>query len=656
MTFRDSNMSVESALIDNWFFDTQPAGKSHSPGLLQKKTLDRSLDTFVKEILQNINDAGVEGEEPVKATFRLVEFEERLPQEFKEALRWDNLLEHVRAAAKEQSGPGLQDYLGYLDDGGTFRILIAEEENTTGIQGGEISSGTDYAALVRDPGSSNKSGGAGGRHGLGSSVLWVASGLQTVLFNSHLADHEDGQKSPRLVGRSFLPTHQAEDGLWHENEGWFGDHAGLDDEDLRRPTSLWDGRAAQLAERLGFSRSDVEGTGTSTMIVGFRDPSDPSMSEQPDASDVADVFEETAAEYFWPAISQGNLEVHLDMAGDQRHVTEETVRDIDSVVPYIECYEKRYDAPQSLGGPGTIASLEFPYEIRSKQSEDTPSKGKVSLAVRRAEPANDERIGDIAMFRGSGMVVKYKAARHLGYSGNFHATLACGNARPSPDESPSPEDAAIDDFLGMAEPPAHDDWVGTKNDELQGTYESGCVKCVKRLKKDLLQEYLAEILYGDDSRDGDSLRPDRQILPKTKSSRGRKRGDPTPSIKSPFDWMMKSVRIEDNRWVFNGAIRPDVDGANVTRWSVSVSLTAMYEDNREADDIPIANIDVEESGAKGSVNGDGGSIETEDGVDEINFVLTSDRFSDTDPRLGDIGETKFKIVDGSVFVEEGDQQ
>jgi hypothetical protein len=640
-------MSSYTDRPDEWWFKRQPPGQSHSPGLLQKKTLDRSLDTFVREVLQNINDAGLDNDDPVEVSFRLIEIDDTERDTFEDAICWDSLVEHVRAAAEEQDGPGLEQYLEYLDDGGSVRVLVVEEQNTSGIQGDEVSTDCDYAALVRDPGSSNKGGETGGRHGLGSSVLWVASGLQTVLFNSNLAEERAEQESPRLVGRSFVPTHQTSDGQWYDNEGWFGSPTGFDDPDLERPESIWNGSAEELASRLGISRSD--GPGTSTMIVGFRDPSDPSMEEQPSASDVADTFERATAEYFWPAISRGRLSVHIDMLGDERHVSEETIRDYESVSPFVRCYEARAEATSHLGGPGDVASLEFDYEIRSKKQTDTPEEGQISLAVRRAYPDEEERVGEIAMFRGSGMVVKYKPGHHLGFSEKFHGVLACGNARADSGEEPTRSDRAIEEFLSMAEPPAHDDWVGKNNDELKGTYESGCVACVKRLKKDLLRNHLSELLYRNEEKAGESIRPQRAILPKTRRPSAGRRSASTPSIPSPFDWEVTS-EFDSGRWRFDGWIEPDVD-EDVAEWDAEIEVAAMFEDGREASSIPIHGIRVEGETAVGSVE-DGRAILEADGDVRVSFYIDSEVFGDADPRSGSVGETKFKIIDGSIGIAE----
>ncbi|MFD1513450.1 hypothetical protein [Halomarina rubra] len=643
-------MPSESARPEDWWFKEQPPGQSHSPGLLQKKTLDRSLETFVKEVLQNINDAGLDNDSPVEVTFRLLEFDE--PSEvFKNAICWDSLLEHVRAAKEEQDGPGLDDYIDYLDDGGTLRLLIAEEKNTSGIQGDEVSTEGDYAALVRDPGSSNKSGDTGGRHGLGSSVLWVASGLQTVLFNSYLDEELSGQESPRLVGRSFVPTHATSDGQWYDNEGWFGSPTGIENPDLERPESVWGDVAEGLAEELSLNRPGE--AGTSTMVVGFRDPSDPSMEEQPSPAEIADTFEETTADYFWPAISRGELEVHLNMAGDVRHITDETIRDHERVAPFIACYENREGAADSLNGPGSVANIEFEYEIQSRKDSETPASGPVSLAARRAYPGEEERVGEIALFRGSGMVVQYKPGHHLGFSEKFHGVLACGNARPGMEDEPTDEDSAIDKFLAMAEPPAHDDWIGEKNDELKGTYESGCVKCIKRLKKQLLRKHLSKLLYGARESTGQSYRPSRDIVPKIARSNGRETSRSTPSLAAPFDWEVTDSTVDRNRWTFRGWIEPTINGSNrVAEWSVIVEMAAMFEDNREASKIPVDEVRIDSASSDGRVDDGRGVIKATEDSGRIWFDIRSKVFADRDPRLGDVGETKFKIVDGSITVEE----
>mgnify|MGYP006280163239 FL=1 len=105
-------------------------------------------------------------------------------------------------------------------------------------------------------------------------------------------------------------------------------------------------------------------------------------------------------------------------------------------------------------------------------------------------------------------------------------------------------------------------------------------------------------------------------------------------------------------WVFEGWIEPDVDAdSEVAEWSVTVEMVAMFEDNREASKIPVKQIEVTGPDAEGHVEDKKGVITVESG-NKVSFGIRSETFVDADPRLGDVGETKFKIVDGSIGVEE----
>lgn len=647
-------MSHDSTQPDEWWFEEQPCGRTQQPGLLQKKTVDRSLETFVREILQNITDAGLNNGDPVEVTFRLLEISEEERDEFASTSLWNDLMEHARAAGEVQDGAGIEDYIEYLDDGGPLRVLIAEEKNTTGIQGDELRNDTDYAALVRDPGRSNKGGETAGRHGLGSVVLWVASGIQSVIFSSDLAAEEEGQRSPRLIGRSFLPTHEISDGECYDTEGWFGSPTGLKNDRLKRPESIWGDLAEDMAEDILLSRSDINAPGTSTMILGFRDPADPSMDDQPDAGELLDSFEDAAVENFWPAISQDDLRVYLEMAGEEREITADKIHDYDSISPFVECYEQRQDASDTLGAPGEVASVNVGYTIQSRKDEDTPTDGTVTVAARKAYPHEEEHRAEIGYFRGAGMVVNYKPGRYLGFSGKYHAILVAGKARTPPGEDHSRADIAVENFLSMAEPVAHDEWYGEGNDELKAEYKRGCAGTAEEITRAILREGLSELHYSDDIDPSTPASPDRDILPPTRSQKSSPPKPPGPSPPPLFNWGVSDT-IEDQRWKFDGHVEPN--RGMVSEWGVTIELKAMFEDEREAERIPINEIDhgdsesVEHSYSKGRA-----ILDVNSDIGRVNFVVRSERLDVIDPRLGTATETKFKIVDGHLSVpEEGSE-
>jgi len=653
-----------------WWFEEVPCGRSRKQGLIQKKTFSRDLETFVREILQNSTDAREDPEEPVEVSFRLREFDDR--SAFEEALQWDELYRHVKAGGKDQDGHGLTDYVEYLEDGGTFRILIIEEENGKGIQGNEEDQDSDYAALIRDPGASNKGGSTGGRHGLGSTLLWVASGFQTVLFNSTLAEEMEGQTSPRLVGRCFIPTHEISEGECYANDGWFGAKSGMGREELQRPESIWGDAASDLADDLEMARPDSNGT--TIMIPGFRDPADPAMDDQPSPEELCREFEKSTVDYFWPAIRAGDLEVQIDMCGHSSELTEDTIGDHERIAPFVACYDQMREAPDSFKGPGTVAKTDEEYSIVSKKEDEcehdeeypTPSDGHVTIAARKANPSDtegpaSERLGEIAMFRGPGMIVKYKSGHYLGHSGKYHALLAAGKARTPPGESHDPADEAIDDFLAMAEPPMHDRWYGKKNDELNAKYEHGAKGPADDISTKILRNGLSKILYNQSRQAGSLTRPGRDILPKTRSNlaEGERKNPSTPTTPPLFDWGIDDD-IEGNSWKFTGNIGPNTERMQIAEnpvdgWEATFEIVALFEDDREADTVVVESVNAVVETGSGSITTttlDGGAkvrLEAEGDVKNVEYEIEA-QLPGRRARLGDVSKTRFKLTGGSVEV------
>lgn len=640
-------MSWESDANIGWYFEQQPCGKEWDPGLLTKKSLSRSVETLVRETFQNINDQGPVGDGPVKASLRLERYSGEEASEFLNVIDPESKLStHVQAASEEQDIPGISEYLNYVEQENEFRVLIVEGQNTTGIQGDEGDKESDYGGLVWSMGQSNKDEGSGGHHGLGKTAYWMASGLQTVLFASNLSEELDGQESPRFVGRTYFPTHQLSEGECYDGKGWFGDRDNADDDRYGRPTSIWDGDAEELAELFNFDRPDAPGT--SAMILGFRDPSDPSMDNPMGLEELADAFETAAAERFWPAIRRGDLEVHIDVDGIERDLTQSNIDQYDEIAPFVKCFDARLKASEQLGGPGNFASINIPFEIEDKKESDPDHEtdGYVTLCIRRSAPTdNSEMKSQVAMFRKPGMVVKYRKMGHLGVEGNFHAILVCGEARAAPGEDPTPADESIDEYLQLAEPPTHNKWYGENNDEFKGTYKPGCVSTVEdELQKRLLRDNIVDLLTEETERSSERLTPTRDILPKTRAMTQDR--DPGPSSTPPFDWSI-DMEFRDNRWEFDGYIEPNPDEHGP--WEATFSLVPLTEDNTELDPIAIDSFDDEEF----TVDKDGkGHVSQGEDVHRVTFSGQSVTLSRADPRTGDVSETKFKIEDGRVAMIE----
>jgi hypothetical protein len=336
------------------------------------------------------------------------------------------------------------------------------------------------------------------------------------------------------------------------------------------------------------------------------------------------------------------------------------------------------ESPDSFKGPGTVAKVEQEYQIVSKKESEcedhekypTPSEGAVTVAARKANPSDTEgpaskRLGEIALFRGPGMVVKYKPGHYLGHSGKYHALLAAGKARTTPGESHSPSDEAVDDFLAMAEPPMHDRWYGSKNDELKAEYEKGCVGPADDISTKTLRNALSKILYSQSRRSGSLTRPERDILPRTRSdlSAGAgKKDPPKPSVPSLFDWQIED-EISDGQWLFTGSIWPNsehkrINEGKLDEWDATFELVALFEDGREADAVLIETIEAVLADGSGKITrgepssgGEKGHLQTSGDVKKAKLRIEA-KLPGLDARVGDVSKTRLKLTGGSVVVGE----
>ncbi|MFB6115602.1 MAG: hypothetical protein ABEK04_04865, partial [Candidatus Nanohalobium sp.] len=65
-----------------------------------EKAFEGDFDTFVREAVQNSNDAAVE--RPAEVFFDLVEIDGKELEDFKERINWDKLERHLNAVASSR--------------------------------------------------------------------------------------------------------------------------------------------------------------------------------------------------------------------------------------------------------------------------------------------------------------------------------------------------------------------------------------------------------------------------------------------------------------------------------------------------------------------------------------------------------------------------
>ncbi|WP_229783153.1 hypothetical protein [Haloarcula pellucida] len=613
-------------LAEWFFFDGGPGAPRYGDDPT-KHAVDHDTETFVREVLQNANDQSLDDDGPVEVTFRFETLSGEERTAFLEALGWGKELStRLRAVTEAERGRGHNDLFGRLEDPeGELRLLVVEDEHTTGLTG-SWDDDSNYSALVRDElYSSKQDDRAGGSYGLGKSVLWTFSGASTVVFNSNLAPHRtERDERQRLIARTKLPTHQLDDGVTYQGAGWLCQPKQTDDG--VRPDSLWGNEATELANRLHVDRPETPGT--SALVVDYRDPT---RDKRPEIDELADEFVEAAVKYFWPAMLRDDLRVTVEWDEESRIAD---VRDVPAVRPFVDCFESRFVSSESLEESGDVAGVDIPVQLPPRADGEPTPDGDVRLAARLASPADDDSyLNNVAMFRGAGMVVKYYDQSRVAFSDrNFHAVLACGEAK-SP-ESITDGDREVDRFLRYAEPPEHDDWQSTEN--LREHYQQGFRTALDDMF-DTLRDGLRHLVSQTDGRGQVLADRVRKRFP-IHGGQARTRSMPSPS--TVFD-IGSSSGFDEDHWTFTGYIEPLED--DFESWTATVSLTGVGEDGSRYDDISIARIDAEGSGITTRCEDGVGHVTAESGTGRVRFEGVSERVGEGDVRSGRVGETQLEI-------------
>lgn len=645
----------------SWHFPWQKSGLTDYHSIPTEKALDSDLETFVREVLQNANDQGLDNDDPVEVRFHFHEVSTGV-ETFLETLGWGaGLRPHVEGATENEQArdPGLKRFLGNFD-GERLLVLTIEDRNTTGLVGDETDNDQPFGALVKDFGGTEKpDSSSGGSHGVGKTVLWAFSGLSTVLFNSvpHHSDFDDAGTPPRLVGRSILPAHEHEDeNKTYTNHGWFG----LDDQDriddIGRPPSAWaEEGATDLTEALRVDR-DTSEPGTTIGVLGFRVPGE---SLDPDVSDLADQIRAASVKHFWPAMVRDNLEVFVGTP-DESEDTRVEWDDAPGVEPFARCFDRQFDADSGeLDGPGTTALTGVGLTVPRENDEvvDTPHdeiETECDLLVRQLGTSDTrvfERSTDddltptrVARLRGAEMVVDYVPMDRAASRGpEFAAVLVCGRARTLPGESSLLEHRAAEQFLRRSEPTQHDDWVGSKNDYLKKHYTGTIVKEVAALRGDRLEAALRDVVEQD-VESGDEVSGVPDLIPVMD---GHSESD-SESAGTPLEWVRRPTSsFTGSHWEFEAEGRPKEDHGE---WELEVELLERDGDGRIADRLDVETFTTVTPSVEWSVDDGVGVLKMAPYVDTVRFRGRSTTILGSSADLAEAFETGL-VTDTEVDVD-----
>ncbi len=552
-----------------WVFDPLPASGARRGGDPASHVFRPDLASFVREVIQNANDQRVGAPE---LHLRFVELDGGQLDGFLAALRWPGLVAHLRGAAETRGGRAVGRFLAELEQRRRLLVLVIEDRHTVGLTGAEHHGESHFRALCKDTLFSHKPrDSAGGSYGLGKSVLWAFSGLSLVLFNSTLSTPEPGNASPRLFGRVELPSH-AEGGREFAGPGWFGQVVGVGRD--QHAESVRGDAATALADALKLARRDA--TGTSIAIVGFRDPT---ADEERSTEQLAAAMQAAIGRNFWPALVMpvAPLTVWTGAAGPRPLLPE---RDLEAVRPFIDAYRGRSSTRGSLDEAGQVVVREVPLEVPGRVDGGAAVTGSVRLCVRLGD--DDERhphphLGEVAWFRGPGMVVRYDDRRRLALGARpFHAVVACGEARAP--GAVTDADRAIERFLRAAEPPGHDAWESTAT--LKAEYRRGYAKALEQLKQ-RVDDALRQIVVAPPRRGRQGPDRLRRLFPM--GHHGAAAGGA-----AAFHVRSVAVWFEAGRWHLRGQVRPAVD---VPRWDCVLALAVCDERGDALDPVAIERVD-----------------------------------------------------------------
>ena len=444
-----------------WGFRPAPEDKGRDYGNANVWAFDPTISVMVRDIVQNCRDARAPGEPLVEVVFKIIRLRGESLERFKEAVKWSQLHEHLRASAEidQRLGRLIKHNLQILEKDRELLLLVVEDRGTVGLTGDEYGVG-HFAALVRNSLDSNKGDTAGGAFGLGKAVLWRMSAFSLVLFGSNLSVPENGKSMFRMLGRCDLPWHVLKaSGEEFAGPGWFGDVSG------GAAVSFWDNPV--LLDDLYVPRTS--GSGASAAIVGFHDPScDDEKSRDP--MELATKIKSAAAEWFWPDMALGNLRVVVEIhEGKQRKSGGEVVTEdfqpefVDAISKWIndETVEKFEKAGDVVAVP---VALNYP-ERRAEPAHPANTHQAVLLVRYLGEEAGQRENShkdELALIRGVGMVVQYVSLKGIRLGAlPCHACLLAGLAAVKPKAVAVSQHREAERFLRTSEPPNHDRWTST---------------------------------------------------------------------------------------------------------------------------------------------------------------------------------------------------
>jgi len=491
-------------------------------GSSEQFAIGRKVHNFVRESIQNSWDQRHSSLEPVQVVFSFIDLEGDELDEFLKDINWDKgLEEHLRVCAEQNNHDKnkLKRNLRKLEQG-RMRLLRVSDFNTKGLSGPEFGDEGNFCKLCRNrmiPSEGRNNAGKGGSFGVGKSVYWSFSGLNTVVFSSVFADESQNDLS-RVFGRTYLPDHK-----WTDANGQEDRYSGDAFMCVRNPEgdrmSADFGSAGVGQGSLLYRNQNARGT--SILVVMYEEVE--SEGDLP-LAEVAMRFRDAVIANFWPLLHENSLEATVEWRS-RGGAGSEVVGIPEEFDPFVRALSFPQDSDALSGGtdpdllqPGDTAYFSAAIKVSARTTDDDPQPavpdGEVAVCVTRLTEeeklklANFEArygfakfkfVNRLANIRGAKMVVENReyvtgaCYDHVGVVRVGRFRDLGGNV--------TPDDEAVEQFLRDSEPPAHDEWQFF--DKVRHAYASPWQPVVSRMYDDIgakARKLLRAVLQGDKDR------------------------------------------------------------------------------------------------------------------------------------------------------------
>ena len=439
--------------------------------------ISRKVHNFVREAIQNCWDQRLSELDPVKVTFTFVELEGDELDAFLNDVKWtEGLKGHLEACSTQNNHdkPKLKRNLEKVNKG-KMRILQVSDSNTKGLSGPEFGDQGNFSKLCRNEMTPSEGGGSaarGGAFGVGKSVYWSFSGLNTVVFSSIYTDEHGNEKS-RVFGRTYLPDHHIVDASGQKSI--FSGDAYLCVRDAASLRVSMDYATAGLSGLSLLNRQPGD-FGTTITLLMYEEVE---TEDEASLADTAAKFRDAIIANFWPLLASQPFEATVEWKS-RGGSGSELVGIPEEFDPFVRALKQSQDkdaikgnpAP-SLLEPGETAFFLGDIKIPARKDEEYPreavSDGQVAACVTRLTEEEKQKLAQfeerykdmkflnrLSNVRGPHMVV----ANHEYVSGacfDHVGVVRAGRFRDLGGQS-SEDDEGVEQFLRDSEPPAHDSW------------------------------------------------------------------------------------------------------------------------------------------------------------------------------------------------------